>query len=120
MCLQCIAEAELIIEKVLKGDKYSYSLMRSTKDNEEWPKGWYGLVICNDPQFIFDAEILKDDDSDNFHQASTKLEEGIITTSNYSTTIARLYDDAKLNGYDKEQHGNHISSWLLNHLASKM
>ncbi len=50
MCLLCITEAELITRNILP----NWFLYKSTNDSsKEWPKGYYGVVSCNDPLFVF-------------------------------------------------------------------
>jgi len=49
MCQQCTTKAESYGEFLPK-----WFLMRATKEGEEdWPKGHWGLVECNDPTFVF-------------------------------------------------------------------
>ena len=49
MCLQCDAKARVVKRDILPG---GYILMRSTRDVEGWPKGWYGLVRSNTHQEV--------------------------------------------------------------------
>lgn len=56
MCLQCTVNAKALVRNIIPG----YSLMISMKDNAEWPKGWYGLVSCNDPDFVWEQKPLVD------------------------------------------------------------
>lgn len=57
MCLQCVAKARMIKANILPG----YFLVKATRDafqgkDCEWPKGWYGWVRCNDPDFIWEGK----------------------------------------------------------------
>ena len=56
MCLQCMTEAETVLEFPILG----YWLMRATVDHPEWPEGHFGLVKCNDPDFVWEGEIHYD------------------------------------------------------------
>lgn len=49
MCLECVTEAETLIEDIIPG----YRLTVAMKDAEDWPKGYYGLVRGNDPDFVW-------------------------------------------------------------------
>ena len=70
MCLQCCAEAVPVLGteeepiEILPG----YYLMVATKDafagadgKLSWPQGWYGLVIENDPEYIFPPDAVVPD-----------------------------------------------------------
>ena len=56
MCMQCVVDALVVIEDILPG----YALMISTKDDPRWPKGSFGLVYCNDPDFVWAGEPPRD------------------------------------------------------------
>jgi hypothetical protein len=57
MCLQCVTNAETIAEDIILG----YDLMVSTNDSSpDWPKGYCGLVKCNDPDFIWEGRPIYD------------------------------------------------------------
>lgn len=56
MCLQCVTEAETIIEFPIIG----YWLMQSKKGHPDWPEGYFGLVKCNDPDFVWEGEVYYD------------------------------------------------------------
>ena len=55
MCEQCMAETDLW-ENVLPG----WHLVRANKDGRVMEKGDWGLVIQNDPTFVFETTPIKD------------------------------------------------------------
>lgn len=73
MCLQCLTKAEIFASHIKDPSGHEvlpgYILTRATQDaypggeNCPWSKGEYGLVRQNDPDLIFDCEILPEPDS---------------------------------------------------------
>ena len=71
MCLQCVVEAEALIEDVVPG----FSLMISTNDqDEEWPRGHYGLVKINDPELVWKLRPVEDPFWGMTEEEETQLE----------------------------------------------
>ena len=94
MCLQCVTNAKTISEEFLPG----YYLMISKKDHPNWPKGYYGLVICNDPSYVFSQP------EKNNCNACDKMRDELEE----QTTIEGAYDlvrAAKKVGYRPSRHG---------------
>lgn len=56
MCEQCEAQALMWNGEVVPG----YRLIQAQKDGMYMKAGWYGLVECNDPDFIFSANPTKE------------------------------------------------------------
>lgn len=130
MCMQCSAGAKLVKENVLPG----YSLYQSTKDTAEWPLGWFGLVRCNDPAFVFKGPLRQDpceglteDDLDVMPEHPEGYDEFESVAQELSgVQFARPYQAyefiaACLNsGYDPKVHGYEHGFWLANHLAKQI
>ena len=55
MCLQCNTVAVKICE-VFGG----WHLFKATVDHEDWAKDSYGLLTQNDPDFVWEGEIVPD------------------------------------------------------------
>lgn len=53
MCMQCSTNAVEVARDVIPG----YTLYQATKGHRNWPVGWYGLVLCNDPEFVFSGPL---------------------------------------------------------------
>lgn len=132
MCLQCCTEAESFSE-VIPG----WALMRATKDafpgasDPEWRTGEWGLIQSNDPDYIFDLEMVTDP---TFEMSDQDLDD-----EKYDKVAARKFDDEayKLQnaligdplagyrlieacikaGWDGDKHGYRISHWLLHKMA---
>lgn len=130
MCLSCVVHAKII--EITPENKYvlpnGYLLEISTVDGEEqWPKGWYGLVRCNGPDFVFPL---------NLSPANEKERKKAILDLGDSLygDIGSCYDlisAAKLAGYnpslkiqtlDNKQYSYlswiDFSEWLYDHLVS--
>lgn len=56
MCEQCLAKTMLWNNQVLPG----FYLVMARQDGSYMKKDWYGLVTCNDPEFVFSVEPQKD------------------------------------------------------------
>lgn len=52
MCLQCVVDAQLVCRNITKG----FHLYISTIEDDEWPKGWYGLIHKNSPTLVVGPE----------------------------------------------------------------
>ena len=68
MCLQCLT----------KSDNYGACLpgiylMKSTVDHPEWPLGYWGLVICNDPFAVF-APLVEDPNPTNDPEIDSRID----------------------------------------------
>jgi len=131
MCLQCSAKAKTIIKDIIPG----YDLMKSTKDCDEWPKGYYGLICNNDPDFIWkdkpildptfditELEKFEDDNiiwkkCDEFFEVVESIEPHFECDplSGYN-----LIKACKKAGWDEEKHGFRILCWLTHHMATEM
>lgn len=133
MCLQCVTEAEVLVKNILPG----YSLMIAKVGHKEWPKGSYGLVRCDDPDYVWkgrpiidsfegmsDKEInaLSDDSlevrqNNKFFKLVEKLEPQFKNSPELGYD---LYRACKKAGYSEIKHGRRLLSWLVNHMALKM
>ena len=72
MCLQCVVDAKAIIRFILSKTvscPTGWHLYVATKDDEEWPKGYYGLLRMNNPDFVFPLKDLDNPDWDAIYDA---------------------------------------------------
>jgi len=133
MCLQCMAKAKIVVEEVLPG----YQLMIATEGHEDWPKDHYGLVQCNDPDFVWGGapmldplfyltdeqqEAFSDDDpiwdkTDELFKLVEKMEPSFVCDP---IVGYQLVQACKKAGYDEEKHGLKVLCWLVHHMAEKM
>ncbi len=130
MCMQCSAEAETLKEGILPG----YTLMRSTKATHDWPLGWYGLVECNDPLFVFKGPLRRDpcdglteddltampsypDGYDEYAELAEELTQveigGLVDTYKFVKACMDV-------GYNPATHGTQIGYWLGHYLATQI
>lgn len=120
MCLQCVVESEIIIEGILPG----YFLSQSTKDgDEEWPKGRYGIVKINDPEFVFPADPVKEPAE---QEAFFKWMNEVVYPANDAIMmrlqpldIYNLIQAAIKVGYSPEVDGD-FAAWLVNYVAVQL
>lgn len=133
MCLQCMTKAKMLIKDVLPG----YFLMKATVHHNDWPKGYYALVQCNDPDFIWEGKPLLDPlfnisdkkldllsnknplwkKSDKFFEYIEKIESKFITDPIQGYELIEACIKA---GYDMEKHGKRPLCWLSHHMALKL
>lgn len=133
MCIQCMANAIILIEDVLPG----YFLMVSTTNCEEWPLGHYALVQQNDPDFIWKGKPIIDplfnwDDyeinnlpdnskewekSDEFYKFIESIEPKFITDTMCGFELVQT---CIKEGYNIKKHGKRIIAWLMHHIAVKL
>jgi len=133
MCLQCATNAITLIEDVLPG----YALMQATKSAPEWGAGEYGLVRCNDPDFVWkskpicdptasmaDEEIGELTNNDprwvagcQHFEMVTNVEPRFNTSPYEGYLLVKACMEA---GYDPEKDGTRVISWLMDYLARKL
>lgn len=133
MCLQCLTKAKIIVQDVLPG----YGLVKAMVGHDDWPKGFYGLVRCNDPDFIWEGRPLIDPlfnmpgkqinslqknsrllrQNRDFFDLVEKMEPQfeVSPESGYF-----LYKACKKDGYNEKKHGYRLLCWLVHHMALKM
>lgn len=132
MCEQCVANAKLVISDVVPG----FSLMVAEGGSEDWPKGWYGLVECNDPTMVFPtleidplfgvsvAELdTTGGQPEVLAQESLHLDAVMAFQERVPASLManyRLVSACFVAGYDPELHGTYVESWLIHHMASKL
>lgn len=133
MCLQCTVNAERI-GLVLP----SWWLMRSRGDDPRWPRGSWGLVRSNDPDFVWSTTPTPDplhgipDD-----RWEAWFEENPTGSSAYERTMAPVPDDFRNGlicepelgwqivrdsipfGYDPEEGGD-FASWLFSLIGMRL
>lgn len=131
MCLQCMTKARMIVKDVLPG----YGLVKATVGHEDWPKGWYGLVRCNNPDYIWEGKPLMDPTfymtDEQINNLSSKgeradreffrLVEKMEPQFEESPELGyALYTACKKDGYNEKKHGYRLMPWLVHHMAEKM
>jgi hypothetical protein len=122
----------MVKEQILPG----YFLVMATKEIEEWPKGWYGLVQCNDPDFVWkgrprplhlynlsDKEIkaipiktLKKWNKEEY-KFIDEIEDQFVTDpmKGYQLVAA-----CKKAGYNPKKHGYNVLMWLMDYMGRKL
>jgi hypothetical protein len=132
MCLQCVTEAETVLDDPILG----YILMVAKRDSEEWPAGHYGLVKCNDPDFIWEGKPLLDplegmdddaidalaDDSEEWagYERFMDFVEKIRPVFNTDPYTGHQFVRAcEASGYKWKQDGD-VVMWFIDHIARKM
>lgn len=121
MCLQCIVDSKVVIESLFPNTpngKYSYQLqVNDSIENEEWPKGWYGVVLCNDPEFVFPGP-LEEENDDNWLDIS---ERGLDMVDRNILSMRRAWqivDSAISAGYNPKEEP--FESWLIDYCAKRL
>ena len=120
----------------LRGDILpgGYILMRSTRDVEGWPKGWYGLVRSNDPDFVWCGRMEPDPlggmtdkeisgCSKRVWNASSRwwrVVEGI--EKSFKSDVMTSYDfvsACKRAGYRIKRDGMNVVAWFVGYVGQK-
>lgn len=131
MCLQCVVDAKMIGDKPIFGNYY---LMKSQKENEDWGKDYYGLIICNDPLLVWNIKAVKDQ---TFELSEEEVDD-LVISENFNVNLDDLFLEnleafrdilyldpcngyllikaAIESGYDKEKHGS-FECWFQHKLA---
>jgi len=124
MCEQCSAKAILMNDgKEVLPD---FFLVLATQDGNAMKTGDYGLVICNDPSFIFSMKpevdpAPEDEDADLDDSFFEWLEKTKDFGKQFSDSMSQLKDAHKLVsacytvGYTDEC--GSFDQWLFNYLA---
>jgi hypothetical protein len=109
--------------------------MRARRDGNDWMKGEWGLVECNDPTYIWKKTPtpspvwgMTDDEEEIFINGLTKddprrdralgLNQAAFSESFYGTPEQghRLIEAAKTVGFDREKHGS-FTYWFFDYLG---
>jgi hypothetical protein len=123
----------MVVKNVLPG----YYLKIAVKDHQDWPKGWYGLVQCNDPDFVWKGKPKLDptfhmsdkeqealpDDSPIWNDVNKffKFIESIEPNFECDPIMGyQLVEACKKAGYDEKKHGLRVIAWLSHHMAEKI
>jgi len=134
MCLQCSAKARVVVKDIIPG----YTLMRATKGCEKivgapaWPKGWYGLVQCNDPDFIWEGKPIADPTEgltgdqinalpeapfSRFHYLCEAIEKQFVTDP---MTGYQFVQACKKAGYKPKRDGLNVVMWFVGYAGKKL
>jgi len=111
--MQCTVDAQPVLWDIVPG----YHLFVSTQtvpEEPDWPKGWYGLLRQNDPEFIFYVDVK------DFKFPGTDLTE---VCDSFDTTPMRGYDFVRAcrkAGYNPKRHGYHIYVWFIGHMVKEL
>lgn len=135
MCLQCLAKSKMIYENIFPG----YFLVKGTVEvKNEWPKGWYGLVQCNDPDFIWEEkitpnpyhgltgkEINKGSKSlhDKYHRWSKMLDsikDDFCECQADPMTSYQFVSACMKAGYRPKRDGFNVMHWFVDYVGEKM
>lgn len=129
MCEQCLTKAEVLKSDILPG----FHLMVARGGSEAWPKGFYALVECNDPLFVFEGPIMEspvkgltEDDLDVMPEYPEGYEEYIEGAQRLDRAMRlhpevghRLMKACYAKGYSQSEHGP-LGFWFLDFLALGM
>lgn len=119
MCMQCLTKSKMIVEQPIPG----YFLVQATVGIEEWPEGYYGLVRCNDPDFIWKTRPRPEppeSDQDAWAKWAKEAEEFEECLNGDAMTGWFLVDACKRAGYDPDEYGYRIAYWLFGKLGEKI
>lgn len=128
MCEQCMAET-IDIGEIVPG----WFLCRATQDGWMMKAGDYGLIQCNDPDFIIPAKFKPIPDS-TFNMSDEEINnlptDGIFTDGFFDlfedilpylrgslSTCGSLYEACKEDGYNVKEHGICIEMWLIHKMG---
>lgn len=126
MCLQCLAQARIVVENVFGG----VHLMQSTVNVPGWPLGHYGLTSLNDPFVVFPGPLLRDpfeglteEEGENvpealwqaYRDAGQAIGKALVLPALKGADLVRMCEES---GYDREEDGD-VQWWLMNYLARK-
>lgn len=123
MCLQCETDAVSLKDDILPG----FYFVQARKHHEDWPAGWYGLVECNDPAFIWEKKPLPEPKKETdggvdewmkwFDNVVSPTYDSFLESGSDILAYFRLVKACKKVGYDEEKDGFNIMCWLVNHLS---
>jgi len=130
MCEGCVADTDLICA-IFQG----WYLVRAKKDGHIMKAGDFGLVRCNDPDFIFSAfpalephATLPDEEIGNLPESErNKWKDWFCQAQNFDKelkthdvvdfeNVYNLVAAAKENGYSQEKNG-WFAGWLFDYLG---
>jgi hypothetical protein len=125
----------MLYENILPG----YFLVKGTVEvKDEWPKGWYGLVQCNDPDFIWEEKMTPDPlygmTDEKFNDCSEKtwekskkwmkilgsIEEDFREYQADPMTSYQFVSACIKAGYKPKRDGFNVMSWFVNYVGQKM
>ena len=130
MCEQCVAKTVMYVghnsQEVLPG----YFLVKATENGNYMNRGDWGLVRCNDPDYIWSINPVRDPADGLTDEQIDTLTDGVF--EGYDRAVKNLeeslnkgcFDKAvwlgtsmKQAGYRPKKHGYRGACWLCNYLA---
>ncbi len=108
MCLQCEVDAQCVLREIIPG----YQLYISIKDHEEWPKGQYGLVRCNDPDFVFAIPKDRDDEGEWYDFILYEFLMEPLTGYNFVSACMAA-------GWNQKEHGD-VAIWFVERILERL
>lgn len=124
MCLQCLADAQHVFKgfrPILPKTEHQtpFYLVRARTGCEEWPNGWFGLVIMNDPVITWEWEPIPEPPEDSgewidWYRNVEPLEEDFCFDPMTGFQFVSACMEA---GYDPEKHGYNVLPWFMNHVG---
>ena len=129
MCEQCNAKTIIYVKENTNYVLPGYILVRATQDGREMKKGDWGLVDCNDPDFIWSVTPVCDPDDEltdeqidalpeDCYQAYEKASKNLHDALDKGCFdyCARLGEAMRKAGWNPDNDG--IGAfWLCNHIA---
>lgn len=114
MCLQCVVKAKLVFEEqIVPG----YWLFESTIVNEHWPLGYYGVVECNNPLFVYKQTDEKL--SNSFGKWEMDVLESTGDIAMKPMDGYRFIRACRKAGYKPKKHGTDVFFWFCERVAKK-
>lgn len=114
MCMQCDAQARIVVRDVVPG----YNLLKALKDSAYWEKDQYALVAGNDPTIIFPTLMAEPNQTelsveylDLFIAVAQAVEEQVSDLA--PAVRSRLTEACIKSGYSADDKGRNLVFWLI-------
>lgn len=128
MCMQCCTDAVVYATKDDREVLPGWYLTQAQKDYfDDWKTGEWGLVQCNDPDFIWAGKLFEqhegpNDDGEPWGEYDESLS-NLVCSLEYGSMYAHLaiYAAAKSAGFKEKEEGffniYEFATWLMDRLA---
>ena len=125
MCLQCTADAQPVFKTwhPLLPKSYHggpYYLVRARTGCEDWPSGWYGLVLMNDPEIIWEWTPEPEPKAEDFgawYKNIDALQKKFVFGPLAGHQLVCSCMEA---GYDPKVNGYNLLCWLMDYIGKKI